>query len=84
MSIALYVQDRSGDYNSEFTLPNHRVARLAIEYIKSSGGYWYNGTLRYTLLGDIVWDEYSDVFIPWHRIEYLQILGTETPEQGRE
>jgi len=61
MSVTVFIQDRSGDYSGEGIFSSHEHAKLYIRDIQKVGGYWSK----------------DDVFIPWHRIDYIKIKEEE-------
>ena len=58
MSVTLFIQDRSGNYNFYFECPTKEVARNLLKFFIEQGGYW---TLN------------DSVFIPWHRVDFAEV-----------
>jgi hypothetical protein len=82
MSVTLFIQERSGDFNLDIKLENRFDARGAIAYIIKEGGYWFDGYIykestdygHGLVVPSYNWqDENRSIFIPLHRIDRMEV-----------
>ncbi len=57
MSVNVFIQEHSGDYNGDIEFDTRIQARSFVETTREARGYWFD----------------TDTFIPWHRIDYIKI-----------
>ncbi len=72
MSVILFVQERSGNFNLILNLGSVGEARNVISMINSTRGYWFDATLN-LVEGECGWSDDGTVFIPFHRIDRMEI-----------
>ena len=81
MPITLYIQERSGDYNLDQEIPDLEKAHALIALIKKSQGYWQDGkVIVMSGYGEALvysWMNEGTVFVPWHRIDRIEIRSDE-------
>lgn len=66
MSVTLFIQERSGDFNYDEDFTDEFEARKEFNHLKDSlQGYW------------VETDDGVEVFVPWHRVDHVELIKNE-------
>lgn len=90
MSVNVFIQDHSGDYNFDLNVNDKNDAVVLLSLIQRSSGYWFDG--EYVLQGvssidngiGRCWGDFKEwactpgtIFVPWHRIDCMKLTEVE-------
>lgn len=66
MSVTLFIQERSGDFNYDEDFADKFEAQKEFNRLKDSlQGYW------------VETDDGVEVFVPWHRVDHVELIEEE-------